>query len=247
MTWWALKSAILPPGSLIALLMCGWLLLRVRPRLAAVVLLVALVSLWSLSTPFVASRLLASLQIDRGVGEPVAHSAGAIVVLAAGTTRRDGERSTARPDALSLERLDQAVRMHRASGLPVLASGGSARGEVPVATLMAETLREVYGVDAVWTETRSIDTWTSAAESARLLRTRGVDHAVVVTHGWHMRRALFAFGATGLRVTPTAAAPIAPVPLTLAALVPTAESLLESHYALYERAGFLWYHWRRSA
>ncbi|MDQ6679701.1 MAG: YdcF family protein, partial [Pseudomonadota bacterium] len=42
-------------------------------------------------------------------------------------------------------------------------------------------------------EDRSRDTRENAARSISLLRAAGVDHIVLVTHAWHMPRALRAF------------------------------------------------------
>lgn len=244
MSWWAIKTALLPPGGLVLLAAAGALLAFRCPRTGRAVLLTGLVGWWVLSTPFVASRLLASLQPPDGAA-PEPEAAAAIVVLAAGSRRPDDDPRTARPDRLGLERLDRAVRLHDRTNLPLLASGGEAGAPIVPAEFMAATLRDVYGVTRVRTETGSHDTWTSACATARLLRTDGVATVLLVTHGWHMPRAARAFRAHGLAVVPVAAGVIGPVRPSPAAFLPSPRAALQSYYAVYERLGSLWYAWRR--
>jgi uncharacterized SAM-binding protein YcdF (DUF218 family) len=243
-SWWAIKTALLPPGGLILFAVAGWLLLHRRPRTGRAVLLVTVVIWWTLSTPFVASRLLASLQ-PATAAAPEPPDGAVIVVLAAGSTRPNDDPSTARPDRLGLERLDRAVRLHHRTNLPLVASGGEASATIVPAELMAATLRDVYGVAPVRTETSSHDTWTSACATARLLRADGVATVLLVTHGWHMPRAARAFRAHGLDVVPVAAGVIGPVRPSAAAFVPSPKAALQSYYAVYERLGSLWYARRR--
>jgi len=66
---------------------------------------------------------------------------------------------------------------------------------------------------------------------------------VLVTHGFHMQRAAFAFAQAGLNVI------AAPTMLTLpeteaAALVPTGKALQRSFYAAHEWVGLAWYRLR---
>jgi uncharacterized SAM-binding protein YcdF (DUF218 family) len=50
-----------------------------------------------------------------------------------------------------------------------------------------------FGRPLKWVEDRSRDTRENAERSVNLLRSAGIDHVLVVTHGWHMPRALRAF------------------------------------------------------
>lgn len=246
MSWWAVKTALLPPGGLLLLAAAGWLLALRRPRAGLGVLFVAIVAAWVLSTPVVASRLLAALQPAEHAA-PATPAAAVIVVLAAGARQPGADPREARPDRLGLERLDRAVRLHRRTVLPLVVSGGGGRADeaVALAEVMAATLREVYGVTAVRTETRARDTWTSACATARLLRADGVATVLLVTHGWHLPRAAYAFRAHGVEVVPIAAGRIAPARPSPAALLPSPRAALQSYYALYERLGLLWYRSRR--
>jgi uncharacterized SAM-binding protein YcdF (DUF218 family) len=93
----------------------------------------------------------------------------------------------------------------------------------------------------MWKEERSKDTWENAAFSAAMLRNAGIHSVYLVTHAWHMRRAIIAFRAAGLTVT---AAPVAmdePPHFGFHSLVPLVSSWQTSFYALHEWVGTAWY------
>ena len=169
---------------------------------------------------------------------------GAIVVLGAEVAtggETDGvERDD--PGPLTLERLRAGADLARRTGLPLLVTGGMvADGAEPVATVMAASLKRDFGVTARWVEPVSATTWENARDSAKLLAADGVGSVLLVTHAWHMRRALIAFRAAGL--------PATPVPVRLDhlpnwgpdALLPQATSWTRSFYALHEWIGCFWY------
>jgi uncharacterized SAM-binding protein YcdF (DUF218 family) len=65
-----------------------------------------------------------------------------------------------------------------------------------------------FGHPLRWTETQSRDTNENAMLTLPLLKAQGIEHIVLVTHGFHMRRALAAFerasqrASIRLKVTP---------------------------------------------
>ncbi len=130
----------------------------------------------------------------------------------------------------------------------MLVTGGPvAAGAPPVAVLMAASLAQDFAVPARWVEPAASDTWDNARRSAALLRGEGIGAAYVVTHAWHMRRALLAFAATGLAVT---AAPLPADRMPGAAArdyVPRVASWLRSYAALHVWIGCAWYRWRGRA
>ena len=233
---------LLPPMNLLLLAGAGayWH----RRRGGRIALWGALAGLLVLALPMVADVLTASL--ERGVLDPPlagAPSPGAIVVLTAGETRvlRDGKPVYA-VDALSLEREAAAAALARRTGLPLLVSGGVVKiGSPALAALMADSLANDFATATKWREVGSVDTWQNAADSSVILRAAGITRVYVVTHGWHMRRALIAFRAAGLDPV---AAPVAvdagPV-FAAEELIPSAHAWLRSYYALHEWLGVLWY------
>jgi uncharacterized SAM-binding protein YcdF (DUF218 family) len=119
-----------------------------------------------------------------------------------------------------------------------------AEGGLPIAVLMARSLAWDFAVPARWVEQDAGTTWENAAFSAPMLRRDGIGTVYVVTHAWHMRRALIAFRAAGLAAVP---APILlehawdPLP---GSFVPRISAWARSYYALHEWIGCAWYAWR---
>jgi uncharacterized SAM-binding protein YcdF (DUF218 family) len=207
-----------------------------RRRLAAV----ALVLLLSLAVPLVADGLTRELERGEDAGNPAA--AQAIVVLGAEVIRQDDGRTV--PGRLTLERLRRAAELARHTGLPLLVSGGVTQpGAAPVATAMSDSLRNDFGISARWVEDRSPDTFDNARDTALILKPAGVTTVLVVTHQWHMRRALLAFRAAGLTAIP---APVLPQTSGgwLDDLVPRVSAWQNSYYALHEWIGLVWYELR---
>jgi uncharacterized SAM-binding protein YcdF (DUF218 family) len=111
---------------------------------------------------------------------------------------------------------------------------------------MARSLEADFAVPVRWQESTSRDTWENARDSAAILQAAGIRSVFLVTHAWHMRRALIAFRRFGLEARP------APVPfsrlvrLDLGALVPRATSWVDSYETLHEDVGYAWYALRAS-
>ncbi|WP_135467457.1 YdcF family protein [Crenalkalicoccus roseus] len=217
--------------------MLAWRGRRAGGALAALAALLVLL----LATPFAAGWLMASLEREVAAGAAAEGvRPGAIVILGAEVVRDRARGPEVGP--LSLERLRAGAALHRTTGLPVLVTGGLLRpGEPSLAALMARSLAEDFGVEARWIEGRAGDTRENAAFSAAMLREAGIGAALVVTHGWHLPRALEAFAREGF--------PAHPAPLRLsrapegrpADWVPRPDHLAASWFALREWAGRLVY------
>ena len=167
----------------------------------------------------------------------------AIVVLSAGlaASRFGGGADTVGP--LTMERIRFAARLHRDTGLPILVSGGVARGgAVSVAAAMEDALMTDFRVPVRWVEDASRNAYENAQFSAAILRRANIRTSYLVTHGWHMPRARKAFEGTGLNVV-SAPAGFTRVESGIAAsdLIPRTRALAKSAYALHELFGGLWY------
>ncbi|WP_218948790.1 YdcF family protein, partial [Citrobacter cronae] len=129
----------------------------------------------------------------------LAARADAIVVLGAGRDRGDPAwGGSDQPSYLALERMRYAAQLAKASGLPVLTSGGLHYGTPPSeAQLMAERLQVDFGVSVNWKEEASRTTWENAALSAQVLQPLGIRRVVVVTQAWHMQRSRWSFERAG--------------------------------------------------
>lgn len=227
------ESIVMPPGGNVLLALLGLLLLPRARRLAAITLLVALGSLYALSTSVVASTLAWSLRAHPALapGSDL-QAAEAIVVLGA-----SGGGST-------LERLRYAAAVHRRTGLPLLVTGGSLTPGAPAqGARMAQSLRNDFHVGVRFVEDRSLNTAENAAYSAALLAPAGITRIVLVTHAIHMIRAVGAFEDQGFTVVP---APIwrRSVPITFTAFLPSASALTRSVNAAHEYLGRVWYRLR---
>ena len=200
-----LKQLILPPGGLLLLILLAWLLWSSRPRLALLCLLMGLGGLWLMSLPIVVEQAARVLEREPALAEAqwasLAQRGEVIVVLGSGREEADPAWGSDQPSVTAIERLRYAARLHRASGLPVLISGGLHYGEPPSeAGLMADALQRDFGVATRWREERSRTTWENAQFSAELLREQGIRRVVLVTQAAHMPRSRWCFERAGLEV-----------------------------------------------
>ncbi len=237
-----LESLLRPPNSLIWLAVAGLILLRTRWRRAGVTVLAAsVVSLYLLSTPLVVSALLASLDrypvLEAADARP---DAQAIVVLSAGKTASrelGGDIVT----GMALERLRYGVWLHRQAERPILLTGVTS-------PLMAGAMSRWFGTEARWVEAESRNTHEHAVNCAGLLRAAGIEKIYLVTHYWHMPRAVDAFRQIdGLEIVP------APLGLDDGGgrrwynptwIMPGTVHLYASALVLHEWTGRVWYRLR---
>lgn len=236
-----LAELLLPPANLLILGgISAWVARRQR-RLGVALGVLAFALLYLLSTPIVANWLLRSLEPEQAVAR--SPTVRAIVVLGGGAKAPTPEYGDETVNTFTLERLRYAARLQRATQLPILVTGGVvARGQRrSEGELMAQTLQEDFGVATRWIESRAHTTEQNAVLSAALLAPLGIKNVYLVSHAWHMPRALAAFRAAGL--VPVAA----PTGFTTAfeadirEYIPDAKALLKSYYAMHEWIGLVWY------
>ena len=65
--------------------------------------------------------------------------------------------------------------------------------------LMHRSLEMDFEVPVRWLEEKVATTMGNARRSARLLQRDGIDSVYLMTHRWHMRRALYVFKKIGLK------------------------------------------------
>ncbi len=203
-----IKQIILPPGVLFLLLIAAWWLRRSWPRLSALCFVLGLGGLWAMSLPIVVERSARLLESEPALSHEqwaqLAAQADAIVVLGAGRERGDPAWDFVdQPAGTAMERMRYAARLAKASGLPLLISGGLHYGTPPSeAQLMADVLQRDLGVSVRWKEERSRTTWENAQMSAQILLPQGIKRVVVVTQAWHMQRSRWSFEQAGFAVVP---------------------------------------------
>lgn len=240
-----LLSLVMPPTGFVTLILIGLLLRGRWHRLGRRLTLVSAVCLLLFSLPIVSESALVALETGLPTTPPADHPPQAIIVLGAEIIRSIQRPGLFRPGLLTLDRLRSAAALHRRTGLPILATGGlSGPKTVAVGMAMEQSLRDDFQTPARWVEDKSVDTWENARFSADILRAEGITSVYVVTHAWHMKRALLAFQGTGLTVT------AAPTPLDewgqpdLGDFMPRASVWQTGYYAMHEWIGLVWYHFR---
>lgn len=201
-----IKQLILPPGVLLLLLLAAWWLRRRWPRTALACFVAGLGGLWLMSLPvaveFAAHKLENVPALAPAQWSALAARADAIVVLGAGRERGDPAWGNAdQPTGVALERMRYAAQLAKASGLPLLTTGGLHYGTPPSeARLMADSLQRDFGVSVRWQEEQSRTTWENARMSAEMLLPQGIKRVVVVTQAWHMQRSVWSFERAGFEV-----------------------------------------------
>lgn len=205
-----LKQFFMPPGILLLLLGLAWFLRRRFPRLAAGCFAIGLGGLWLMSLPVAVEWMARLIEREPALAQEqwaeLAQRADVIIVLGGGRESADPAWGGEQPSAMALERTRYAARLAKASGLPVLTSGGLHFGRPPSeAALMAEVMSEDMGVEVRWQEERSRTTWENAVETAAMLQPEGIRRVVLVTQAWHMPRSRWSFEQAGFEVV---AAPV---------------------------------------
>ncbi|HSU04384.1 MAG TPA: YdcF family protein [Acetobacteraceae bacterium] len=226
---------LVPPFNLVLVAIGGLLLMcwRWYRRAGIAIVAISLALLLVLAVPITGQALLVSLEQGLPLEPPKDAPPQAIIVLGA-----EVEHTLGQPDVtvgpLTLQRLRAAASLYRRTHLPILVSGGTLHeDDPPIAGLMADSLKNDFGVPVQWVETKSFNTWENAGESAAILDPLGLRSVYVVTHAWHEKRALIAFRHFGFRVT------AAPVQLDdfSAGWLPETTSWTRSYYGLHEWVG----------
>jgi uncharacterized SAM-binding protein YcdF (DUF218 family) len=238
-----IASLILPPAGPLTLIALGLLVLAPLPATGYALAALGVFSLYLLSTPVIAFRLLNTLQAQNVVLRQVPADTQAIVVLGGGRNRDAEEYGGDTIECFTLERLRYASRLHEESGLPILASGGGHHNEpVSEASMMKEVLERDFKTKVTWAEGNSRDTFENARNSVGVLAQHGISRVLLVTHRWHMPRALWCFRQVGLDVTPAPTA--CDSPRLGCVLVPHYRALYMASNALSEFLAIAWYRLR---
>jgi uncharacterized SAM-binding protein YcdF (DUF218 family) len=242
-----IETLVIPPVGLVLSILLGRTLRGRWHRLGRSVTWASLILLTLLGMPAFSFALLEGLETNLPTASPADNSPQAIIVLGAEIIQAPDEELGSLPGPLTLERLRTAAELHRKTGLPILVTGGTTlRNAAPLAVVMARSLTDDFGTPPKWVELQSQDTFENAAFSAAILRPLGISSVYVVTHAWHMRRAVFAFQGTGLTVT---AVPVSRVHLLLGLelndFLPRTSGWQAGFYAMHEWVGCAWYSLRR--
>jgi uncharacterized SAM-binding protein YcdF (DUF218 family) len=245
MSWFftnLISAFLLPPLNLLLIAAIGLWLWHKRPYVARVLLTTSFALLWLLSTPYFAEALLHGLEGKPYVNDTGKPLADAIVVLGGGTYFHAPEYGADTVSHATLERLRFAAKLQRETGKPVLVTGGKPLGnDLSEAEQMKQVLEQEFGIKVQWAEGASDNTLENARLSRRLLDQAGISRIYLVTHAWHMPRAVRSFQAAGLQVIPAPTAYTTRYRTDLLAFVPSARALRDSSIFMHELIGMIWY------
>jgi len=232
----------MPPVGFVSLMFVAFCLRGRWQRLGRRLAWLSVIALLILAMPAVSGTMLRGLEKGLPTTPPPDDPPKAIVVLGGDLIRTENEQLGARPGLLTLDRLRTAAALQRKTGLPILVTGGTVQVyAAPVGDVMARSLQDDFKTPAQWTENRSINTQQNAQYTAHILKAHGIDSVYLVTHAWHMRRALLAFRVTGLKVTAAPTDLDEPIGPEWEDFVPRASSWQVCWFALHEWIGYLWY------
>jgi uncharacterized SAM-binding protein YcdF (DUF218 family) len=248
------RSLVMPPVPFLLLTLAGARLMFRRRLLAWLLVLLGSLGVW-LSCTTAAGHLLnqALLQPPRAlnqgdVTELKRAPKTAVVVLGGGRRALAPEYGMSTLKAASVERLRYGIWLSRETDLPLAYSGGIGHGAPDgntEAEIAARITEREFGRKLRWQEGRSRDTRENALFTVELLRAQGIEHIVLVTHAYHMKRSLRNFtravpaGASPLKLTAAPVGVHAGGPLNAVDWLPTAEGFEHTRAVLHEWLGLL--------
>jgi uncharacterized SAM-binding protein YcdF (DUF218 family) len=252
-----LKTLLLPPAMQILMILGGLVLWKHARKVAITSIGAGLLSLWVLSLPVVSAYLHSGLEspfladvmgatesaLQPGDEPPTGTEV--IVVLGAGRHYGAPEYGGDTVSHSALWRLRYAGMLAKRWDLPVVVSGGNVRSFdiVSEADMGVNFLRNELGVKQAWPEGNSRNTWENAWLTKVLLDEKGLSNIILVTHAYHMQRAVFSFQQAGFNPIPMPTGFIAQhaKPAFWLHWLPSATALQRSYLALHEYLGLLFY------
>lgn len=194
-----LSALLLPPVPFLVLVLAGARLMFRRRLLAWFLVLLGVLGIWFSCTTAVGHALYVGVVkpppalTEAQVAELKKAPRTAIVVLGGGRRLRAPEYGVSNLNERSHERLRYGAWLAKETALPLAFSGGVGHGAEPgssEAEIAARAAERDYGRPIRWLEQESRDTHENAVKTVALLQAQGVDQIILVTHAYHMPRAL---------------------------------------------------------
>ncbi|MFK7159748.1 YdcF family protein [Marinospirillum sp. MEB164] len=242
-----LKYLVLPPTANALLILAGLGLIWFRwKKMGSSFVLAGSLTLILLSLPVVSHGLTQPLERYPALKLEDLDQQQAIIILGGGRAYSGKEFGWQNaPSEANLSRLNYGAWLHRKTGLPLLLTGGSKHGEtLSEAQLMQQTLQESFGIQARWLEEQSRTTQENAYYTAALLQQENLNQVILVSHAWHLARAVPTFENQGLQVLPAPLQFSTPPPEGLIGWMPSAYHLRKSTLAIHEYLGRVAYQLR---
>ena len=235
------KAWLIPPALNGVLLIFGLLLLPWYKTIAKVLILTSVISMLLLSTDYVASALESSIEKYPALALDELPPSEALTIIVAGGSHHAtaAEYGYPTPTSESIMRLHYASYLHRKTGYPVILTGGPTNENQIHSDIQAQSFFNEFKIKAQWRERKSRSTFENAKFSAEILFPLGRKKILLVTHSYHMPRAVKMFQQAGFEVIP------APTILSRKLgiddwryWVPGASGLQRSANVIYEYFGF---------
>ena len=237
-----LTTLILPPAGLLLLLLLGLILVFKKKTVGLALSFLAATLLWLLSCYPVATWLAQNILPQHApLSVAALRSSGvqAIVVLGGGVQPQAPEYGEPQASLPAAARLRYGIWLARQTGLPIAFAGGKGWGAADAQNLTeGEVTRRLalrdYGVTLRWIDDQSRDTAENATLLRPILKKDNIQRIALVTHAWHMPRAVQAFERAGFTVTPAPMAYILPSRQSVLGWLPSVDGLEGSRVVLKE-------------
>ncbi len=247
-----ITALILPPLPFLVLIIAGARVMFRRRLLSWSLILLGVAGVWLFSTIAVGQAMTFWLLqpprplSESEIGDLKKAPKTAIIVLGGGRRLLAPEYGLSTLHPRSIERLRFGIWLSRETGLPLGFSGGVGNGALPgpsEAEIAARIADREFGRPLRWQEGESRDTRENALRTVALLQPQGIEQIVLVTHAYHMRRALgdFQKAIGGARIKLVAAPMGVPSTGRLRALdwLPSPEGLEDNWLVMHEWIGRL--------
>ena len=194
-----ITALILPPLPFLVLIIAGARVMFRRRLLSWSLILLGVAGVWLFSTIAVGQAMTFWLLqpprplSESEIGDLKKAPKTAIIVLGGGRRLLAPEYGLSTLHPRSIERLRFGIWLSRETGLPLGFSGGVGNGALPgpsEAEIAARIADREFGRPLRWQEGESRDTRENALRTVALLQPQGIEQIVLVTHAYHMRRAL---------------------------------------------------------
>lgn len=256
--WKPLVTALLlPPAPFLLMVLVGARLMFRRRLLAWCLVLLGVAGVWFSATPALGKLMRQTVHpvplpiSDERIAE-LAKAADnrrtAIVVLGGGLRELSPEYRMSNLSPASVERLRYGIWLARQTRLPLVFTGGLGHGARPGATeaeIASRIAEQEFRFPLRWTEDRSRDTAENGLLTVPLLKADGIQQVVLVSHDYHLRRAMRAFergaehaGVT-MRFEPAPMGMRPPHEWELADFLPSRTGFFDNHLVLHEWLGYL--------
>lgn len=242
-----IQTIILPPGIILILGFSGLLVMARSQLVGKALIYFSFISLWSLSTPIFADKLIAQLQSQYPALDlntlPHSTSSSAIIVLGGGSNAAEEYEMKHSVSDITLSRLRYAVYLVNKTHLPIIVSGGNNKNPLfTEANLMQNVLQNDYKISVNYIENKSINTLEESKYLIPLLIQHKIKTVYLVTNAWHMPRSMQAFKQNDIDIIP---APMGSISLKhdqfILNYLPSLNALSTSALAIHEFIGMLWY------